>query len=135
MSFVKPVMVHNLPEKLTADTAQRFLSDIDPMLDDKRPLVVFDFSDVRHFDSAGVVALLRCLEEVLKRNGDLKLAAIPAPWVAVLEVAGVDRLFEIFDSASDAAGSFYQIQGYQAGDATRTFAPVAPFAAESEIAI
>jgi anti-sigma B factor antagonist len=135
MSFAKLVMVQNLPEKLTADTAERFLAEMEPMLDGKRPLVVFDFSDVRHFDGAGVAVLLRCLEEVLKRNGDLKLAAIPAPWIAVLEMAGVDRLFEMFENASDAADSFYQIQGYHRREATPTFAPLAPFAAENEIAI
>jgi anti-sigma B factor antagonist len=134
MSFAKLIVVQKLPAELTAETAERFLAAVEPILDVKRPLVVFDFSAVQHFDSAGVAALLRCLEEVLKRNGDLKLAAIPAPSIAVLEMTGVDRLFEIFENASDAANSFHQIRGYSTG-ATGNFAPAARFAAGSEIAI
>jgi anti-anti-sigma regulatory factor len=82
-----------------------------------RPRVVFDFSSVGELDSTGVKALLVCLEEVLKRNGDLKLAAIPPEPAVVLEVTGVDRLFEIFENSSDAVESFNRslVHEFQAG--------------------
>jgi anti-anti-sigma regulatory factor len=77
-----------------------------PLFDKDRPSVVLDLSDVRHLDSAGIELLLRCVEEAMKRNGDVKLAA-PSPNVAVLlKLTRVDRLFEIFDRCVDAADSF-----------------------------
>jgi anti-sigma B factor antagonist len=135
MSFAQPVIVFNLPEKLTADTGDCFVAEVEAMLDGKRPLLVFDFSEVRHFDSGGIAALLNCLEEVLKRNGDLKLAVLPAESIALLEMTGVDRLFEIFDDASEAANSFYEIRGDQRGGATATFDQAGRFAAGTEMSV
>lgn len=53
--------------------------------------------------------LLHCMEEVMKRNGDLKLAALPPGPAVMLEITRVDRLFEIFDDAQDAVDSFYRL--------------------------
>ena len=35
--------------------------------------MVLDCSNVRQLDRAGIQVLLRCLEEAMKRNGDVKL--------------------------------------------------------------
>lgn len=113
MSSVRPVIVKNLPERLTAGNTGRFFDDVEPILEGDRPRVVFNFSSVRHFDYAGVAILLACIEEVLKKNGDLKLAAVPAPSLTILELTGVDRLFEVFENTADAIKSFYQIPGYE----------------------
>ena len=44
----------------------------------------------------------------MKRNGDVKLAAIPPGAAAILELARVDHLFEAFDSTADAVNSFHR---------------------------
>lgn len=113
MSSVRSVIVKNLPEKLTAGNTDRFFAEVEPILERDRPRVVFNLSNVSHFDYAGVAILLTCIEEVLKKNGDLKLAAVPALCLTILELTGVDRLFEIFENTSDAIKSFYQIPGYE----------------------
>ena len=77
-------------------------------LNETQPRMVFDLAQVRELDTNGVQMLLLCLEEVMKRNGDLKLAAVPAGPAVMLEVTGVDRLFEIFESAADAVESFHR---------------------------
>jgi anti-sigma B factor antagonist len=68
---------------------------------------VFDFSNTSHLDSAGIDMLLRCLREAMKRNGDIKLAAVPPRVAVILELTKVDRLFQIFIKPSDAVESFY----------------------------
>jgi anti-sigma B factor antagonist len=104
----KPVIVLQLPERLNLEGAQEFLADAWPLLKkDDRPRIVFDFSEVCQIDSAGVDMLQRCLEEVMKRDGDLKLAAVPAGVLVILELMRADRLFEIFESANDAVESFH----------------------------
>lgn len=113
MSAVRPVIVKNLPERLIAGNTSRFFDEVEPILEGDRPRVVFNFSHVRHFDYAGVAILLTCIEEVLKKNGDLKLAAVSAPSLTILELTGVVRLFEIFENTADAIKSFYQIPGYE----------------------
>ena len=51
---------------------------------------------------------LRCMEEAMKRNGDLKLAALSPQLAVILEMTRVDRLFEIFDNCNDAVESFHR---------------------------
>jgi len=50
--------------------------------------------------------LLCCLEEAMKRNGDVKLAAIPDGVRALLEHTGAGRVFEGFDTTAEALDSF-----------------------------
>jgi anti-anti-sigma factor len=106
---VKSVVVQQLPEKLTIGYTHQFFREIESELKTERPYVVFDFSRVRQFDSSGVQMLLHCMEEVMKRNGDLKLAALPSGPAVMLELTRVDRLFEIFEDVQDAAESFYRL--------------------------
>jgi hypothetical protein len=70
--------------------------------------VVLDCSNVQLLDIAGVRVLLSCLEAAMKRNGDVKLAVIPPGAAAILELARVDHIFEVFESTADAVNSFYQ---------------------------
>ena len=100
------VIVKQLPEPLNLNHVQVFLRETEPLLKSDRVRVVFDFSEVHHLDSAGVDMLLHCLEEVMKRDGDLKLAAVPPAVAVILELTRVDRLFEIFESVADALESY-----------------------------
>jgi anti-sigma B factor antagonist len=104
------VPVRQLPEKFSVKQGRIFFREIESCLQSDRPRVVLDFSKVRQIDSAGVQVLLRCLEEAMKRNGDVKLAAIPPEAAAMLRRTRVDRLFEAFDNTSDAVNSFHQFQ-------------------------
>lgn len=108
MSDSRPVVVLQLPENLIQGTARSFFQEIVSLLRADRPRVVFDFSQVSKLDSSGVEFLLNSMEEVLKRNGDLKLAALPPAPAIVLELTKVDRLFEVFDRATDAVESFHR---------------------------
>ena len=103
-----PVVVLQLPQKLVLGHADTFFQEAQEFLRTDRPRLVFDFSEVTQVDSAGVEVLLNCMEEAMKRNGDLKLAAIPPGPAVVLELTQVDHLFEIFENTSDAAQSFQQ---------------------------
>ena len=108
MTTGKPVVVKQLPETVGALQAKACLRELEPILGSDHPRLVFDFASVRHFDSAGVELLLRCMEEAMKRNGDLKLASLSPQLAVILEMTRVDRLFEIFDSCDDAVESFHR---------------------------
>jgi anti-sigma B factor antagonist len=108
----KPVVVKQLPEKLSVEQGRVFFLEVEPILKADRPRVVLDCSRVRQLDSAGIQVLLHCLEEAMKRNGDVKLAGVPAAAAAILELTKVASLFEAFDNANDAVNSFYQVPVY-----------------------
>ena len=60
-------------------------------------------------DSAGIETLLHCLEEALKRDGDLKLAAVSPEAEVMLELLRVARVFETFPTSDEAVRSFNAI--------------------------
>jgi anti-sigma B factor antagonist len=103
----KPVIVQRLPGRITSVEARSLFHQIQPCLQGLRPRVVFDFSDVRALDVKGVGMLLRCLEIVMKENGDLKLAAIPQNQELLCELSHLHGLFETFETTREAVESFH----------------------------
>jgi anti-anti-sigma factor len=83
-----------------------FLREVDALLRADRPRIVFDCSQVQTIDGSGTEMLLHCVEQVIRQDGDLTLASVPAEVMVVLELTCVDRLFEIFASNSDAVESY-----------------------------
>jgi anti-sigma B factor antagonist len=106
MTTQKPVVVKRLPEQLKLGHIQGLMGEIRPLFKQDRPRIVFDFSEVRQMDSAGVDMLLHCVEEAARRDGDLKLAAVSPESAIILELTRVDRLFEIFETVQHAVDSF-----------------------------
>jgi anti-sigma B factor antagonist len=86
--------------------ARSFFRDVQPFLRSDRPQLVFDMASVEQLDSAGIEMLLECMAECMKRDGDLKLASLSPQAATVLELTRTDRLFEIFETSTDAARSF-----------------------------
>src|ERR1700731_3680571 len=105
-TMAKSVAVKQLPEKLSVTQGRAFFRELESCLNSDRPRLVLDCSRLQHLDSAGIHVMLRCLEEAMKRNGDVKLAALPARAATTLELTGVHRLFESFDTIADAVPSF-----------------------------
>jgi anti-sigma B factor antagonist len=101
-----PIVVMQLPEQLNAREVRTFMQELEPLLDSHRPRIVFDCSQVRYMDGAGVEMMLQCLEEAMKRDGDLKLAALSPESEVVLELMRVARVFEAFATSDDAVRSF-----------------------------
>src|SRR5579859_3836951 len=93
-----PVIVMELPEQLNHAQVKTFLPELRPLLEADRPRLVLECTHVRHIDIGGVEMLLHCLEETMKADGDLKLAAVSPAFQATLQRMQVDRLFEIFDT-------------------------------------
>jgi anti-anti-sigma factor len=100
------VKVEQLPETLSVRQGRLFLGELEGSINVDRPSIVLDCSKVRRMDRPAINLLLCCLEEAMKRNGNVKLAAVPQEARPILERTGVDRLFEIFDTSAEAVSSF-----------------------------
>jgi anti-anti-sigma factor len=128
MTSGKPVIVKQLPERFVVGEAEQFFNELQPLLHSDRPRLVFDMSRVRELDSSGVEVLLECMQQAMKRNGDVKLAAVPPTAAVVLELVRVDRFFEIYEDVSDAMQSF---QRFQMQDLERGFGVVSKIRADA----
>ncbi len=106
MDTSRPVVVKRVPERLNLRQARQFQQEVRPFFRADRPQIVFDMAAVRQMDSAGVDMLLQCMTEASRRDGDLKLAALSPQAAVVLELTRTDRLFEIYETPTDAVKSF-----------------------------
>jgi anti-anti-sigma factor len=95
-----------MPVRVNLQAARNLLREIQPILRIDRPQVVFDLSQVRQMDAAGVDMLLQCMAQAMKRDGDVKLASVSPQAAVILELTRTDRLFEIYENSTDAARSF-----------------------------
>ena len=102
------VTVKQLPESLSVEQGRRFLRELGPSLAVNRPCLVLDCSNLRQLDKPAILLMLCCLEEAMKRNGDVRLAGVLPEARTILKLAGVDRLFRIFDLSADAERSFHR---------------------------
>ncbi len=102
------VSVIHLPETLGIKQGRSFFKELETRMNVGRPCVVVNCAKIRQMDRYAIHMLLCCLEEALKRDGDVKLAAVHGDARANLQAARADRLFEIYDTEADAVNSFYQ---------------------------
>jgi anti-sigma B factor antagonist len=101
-----PVIIMEVPAVLNHVQGNAFFQELQPLLESERPYIVLDCSQLQHVDSAGIEVLLQCMEEAMKRDGDVKLAGISPACAAILELMRVDRVFETFDTAEEGVRSF-----------------------------
>ena len=103
------VSVLHLPEQFSSETGRGFIRDLKECVNAGRPYLVLDCSAAGQFDKPMAGLLLHCLQEAMKRNGDVKLACISLTQLPSLGLAGAARLFEVFDTVEDAVHSFHSI--------------------------
>jgi anti-sigma B factor antagonist len=102
------VTVTQLPESVNIKQGRLFFKALESRMNIDRPWIVIDCSKVQEFDRSSIHMLLCCLEEAIKRDGDVKLAAVTPSAQEAFELTRVDRLFEIYETERDAVNSFFQ---------------------------
>ncbi|HLY39762.1 MAG TPA: STAS domain-containing protein [Terracidiphilus sp.] len=101
------VTVKKLPRELNVAQSRVFLRELETLIHADRPCLVLDCSSVGQMSKAGMCLLLTCLEEAMKRNGDVRLAGLTPESKVTMIASGVSHLFRMFDSNNEAVESFY----------------------------
>jgi len=104
----KPVSIRQLPDTFDRKQERMFLQDLEYDLNVVRPAIVIDCSNLGEMNLAVIHLLLRCLEQAMKRNGDIRLAGVSPHARLLLQRTGVDRLFRIFPTIGEAVESFHR---------------------------
>lgn len=92
-------LVVELPEFVDAKRTRRLIRDMKAALRVDHVNLTLDLSRVEEMDSAGADMLLQCMLEVTKRDGTLALAGISPVAATILELTGLDRVFDILPDA------------------------------------
>lgn len=111
MIKMRPVTVHQIPDQVTAEEERLFLREMEKYVEVDRPKLVLDCSRLRLMDDGAIHLLLSCLEEAMKRKGDVKLASLRPGAEAMLRFSGADRLFETYATTADAVRSYRERPG------------------------
>ena len=104
----RPVTVLQLPEHLNAKSEWNFLKQVELYMGGSRPFLVLDCSTIHRLDKPMIFLLLRCLEEAMKRNGDVKLCGISLATDSANGFSAASRIFEVFETAAEAINSVYR---------------------------
>jgi anti-sigma B factor antagonist len=102
----QPIVVRTLPEQLDASHQRALYRELENCINVDRPALVLDCSRLCRLDDGASHFLLCCLEEAIKRNGDVRLAALRPDTSKAFRSTGLDHLFQTFDSVAEAAESF-----------------------------
>ena len=104
----RSVRVHQVPSDINPKVEHAFLREMRACTESERPRFVLDCSRVRHMDPSTISLLVCSLEEAMKCNGDVRLASLHPQAVTALSLAGVSRLFEVFDTVESAIQSYHR---------------------------
>jgi anti-sigma B factor antagonist len=102
----RAVIIKTLPERLDSNELPAFRQAMQSVIDSDQPQVVLDMSAVKYLGSAGIENLLHCLSVVVRRDGELKLAALSPQAASLLSLTRVDRFFEVFPTVEEAVNTF-----------------------------
>jgi anti-sigma B factor antagonist len=93
--------------RIDSQTAPQLESAFQDIMDANRFNLVFDLSEVSFVSSAGLRVMI-AVQKACKRwnRGELALAKVPQRIYETLDLAGFVPLFNFFDEAVDAVGSF-----------------------------
>src|SRR3569623_3297151 len=97
---IRSVAVRKLPEQISGARRDEVYKDLESCINVDRPAVVLDCSLLRKADGAAIHLLLCCLEEAMKRNGDIRFAGLRPEVKTALKAAEVDSLFLSFEEIS-----------------------------------
>lgn len=103
----RTVRVLQVSNRVSARTGH-YLPNFQKYAEPGRPRLVLDCSKVWNMNAATIRLLLSCLEEVMKYNGDVRLASLCPEAEAALRMAGINRLFELYATTEDAIQSFHK---------------------------
>ena len=100
------IEVRTLPGKIDGLRLRTLYHELESCINVDAPAVVLDCSMLCEVDKPAIHFLLCCLEEAMKRNGDIRLAALQPALRTEMRSTGLESLFQIFESVEEALESF-----------------------------
>ncbi|MEP0764203.1 MAG: STAS domain-containing protein [Chloroflexota bacterium] len=105
-SDMKRVQLFEVIGRVDSTNAAELGSAMDKSVDDGKTNLVLDLGGVEYMSSAGLREMVRVLKRVKRTGGDLRIANPSERVREVLELAGLDSIFEIYPTQVEAVGSF-----------------------------
>jgi len=92
--------------RIQHSNAQDLVDQFEDLTDNDRYQLVLEGAEITFMSSAGLRAMVGALRVCKKHNGDLRIANPSTVLVKVLELAGLDSIFSVYDDQISAVGSY-----------------------------
>lgn len=100
------VVVLQAVGRIDSMTANQLGTALSGVIEQDVRSLVLDLGGVDYMSSAGLRELVNALKRLKRNNGDLRLAGPNKRVLEVLEMAGLDTIFLIFETSDEAVESF-----------------------------
>ncbi len=91
---------------LNADTSEQFVQSIEKLVDGGLKKIIVDCDKLDYISSSGLRVLVRLHNRMKRQGSDVKLASVKGPMPDVLQVTGLNKLFEIYPDVNRARLAF-----------------------------
>ena len=92
--------------RVDSNTAPQLDGVLKEKMGDGRHNLVLNLAQVDYMSSAGLRSLVAALRDCKKNRGDVRLSQSSTRVIEVLELAGLDAMFNTYDDDTAAVGSF-----------------------------
>lgn len=92
--------------RLDGDSSPEMGRSLDQIIDQGHRKLVLDLGSVDYISSAGLREIVRVFKRVQQDSGDLRIANPSDPVMAVMELAGLDSMLQIYQTRTAAINSF-----------------------------
>lgn len=106
VSAYEQVRLVEVSGRVDSMNANELGSALDTEIDGGHTQLVLDLSSVEYMSSAGLREIVTALKKVKRATGDLRIAQPSDRVREVLEMAGLDDIFMIFNSQAEALSSY-----------------------------
>ena len=103
---MKRVSLVTVAGRVDSATAPDFEKALQSLIQANRNQIVLDLNGVEYMSSAGIRGMVSALKAAKSGGGDVRLAQLSTRVKDVLELAGLQSIFTIYDSLIEAVGSY-----------------------------
>ncbi|MGD8306751.1 MAG: STAS domain-containing protein [Ignavibacteria bacterium] len=92
--------------KATRDQAEELKSILQKHINNEKYKIILDLNHCEFIDSTFLAVMITAQKELIKKGGSLKISSPQTDVATVLEVTNMKKVFEVYDSTSEAIESF-----------------------------
>jgi anti-sigma B factor antagonist len=102
----KRVDLMTISGRIDSSNASELEDAFRELTEDGHYRLVLELSGIEYMSSAGLRALVAALRECKKHHGDVRIASPSDRMEEVLNLAGLDSVFTVYDDTISAVGSY-----------------------------
>lgn len=105
IEHVNNLLLVTVSGRLDTGTAPVFDAEMAPLLEQPRPHILVDLTEVAYISSAGLRSILQLVKHTGQHNGRVGMFGAPAHIMEVVEISGFPSLLDVYPDRAAALSS------------------------------